>query len=302
MRNQTLMSRQLEYFFTLYRLKDYSAAANAIPISYQGLRKSISKLEAEMGVTLFVGGDGGGLEPTPAADALYEHTLKWSEDIDNLDKAIHTQGGNKVRSLHVCASIGVLNSLGYELFFKFDDAYPNIRLNITELTDTGTDESLLRGEFGIGFTVSPFDEELVTTPLLSQPSAAWVNKNHPLASKTALALRDLADENVMMPNVQYKEARYLLSLLNDKGIHLASKRFSSDPTWSMAFAAAGKGIGLTPANVYGYSKSPKDVVLLPLVDGYTRTMGLSHRRGHILSADERCFRNYIVEYVRNSRQ
>lgn len=302
MRNQTLMSRQLEYFFTLYRIKDYSTAASAIPISYQGLRKSISKLEAEMGATLFVNGDDGALEPTSAADALYEHTLKWSEDIDNLERAIHAQGKSGVRSLHICATIGVLNTLGYQLFFEFDDMNPNIRLNITELTDVGTDESLLRGEFGIGFTASPFDEDLVTTPLFSQPSAVWVNKNHPLATKSSLTLRDLEDENIMMPNVQFKTTRYMLSLLNERGIHLASKRYNSDPTWSLAFASADKGIGLTPGNVYGFSKHPDDVVLLPLVDGYTRTMGLSHRRGHILSADERVFCDFVVGRIRNSHQ
>lgn len=294
MRNQTLMSRQLEYFCTLYRLKNYQAAAKAIPITYQGLKKSISKLETELNAALFASDKEDKLTPTLAADLLYEQAIQWTEDINRLEDSIQSRTANSIRTLSVCAARGAMNTLSYEMFFDFDELNPDIRLDINELSDVCADESLLHGEFGIGFTASPFEENLVTIPLVSQSCAAWVHKDHPLALRQSISLSDLDGENVMMPSVQYKETHYILSALNERGIHLAAKRFNSDPSWSMAYAAQNRGIGLTPANVYGFASSTSDAVLISIIDGYNRTTGISHRRGHILSADERKLWNYIT--------
>ena len=44
---------QLEYFALAYRLGSFSAAAKRVPMSPQGIAKSVRSLEGELGVTLF---------------------------------------------------------------------------------------------------------------------------------------------------------------------------------------------------------------------------------------------------------
>ena len=47
-------SEQLYYFQLAYSEGNFSAAARRVPMSLQGLTKSIRALERELGVTLFV--------------------------------------------------------------------------------------------------------------------------------------------------------------------------------------------------------------------------------------------------------
>lgn len=305
MRNQTFLSRQLEYFAVLYRLKSYSAAAKAIPITYQGLKKSIHKLEAELNTALFLPGNGDEIEPTHSADALYDLTSKWTCDVNDLEKELFPSTASGVRTLNVCACLGGANTLGLPLLFKFEELHPDIRVNLAEYSDALADESLLRGEYGIGFTSSPFNDSLITMPIASFSCSAWINKNHRLAAKPSITFNDLEGENLMIPNAQYKESAYVLQALNTKGVHLKSKHYNNDPLWSLSFAEQGYGIGMSPSDPY-FGTAPSlqkslNAVLVPIADGYTRTIGLSHRRGHLLTADERTFRDYYREFARERK-
>ena len=283
MRNQTLMSRQLEYFSVVFRKRSISAAAKAIPISYQGLKKSLSKLEAEVGAALFtVSGEDGELTPTRDAELLYELMLRWTEDVNRLgdDLARGTKGD--VRVIDVCAAGGCIGTVGPSPIFRFEDEHPGIRLNLTEHPDDLADGSLLSGEYGIGFTASPFDENLITEPIASAGCAAWVNRSHPLAQKTSLRLEDLEGESVILPDRRYKANHFMQSALREKGIRLKQVRECANPTWSMAFAIE--------------DEAPGDAILLPVEDGYVYTMGLSRRRGHILTPDERLVWDWFLQY------
>lgn len=301
MRNQTFLSRQLEYFSVLYRLKNYSAAAKAIPITYQGLKKSMGKLEAELDTVLFVPGDGDTIETTHSADALYDLATKWMSDVGDLEREISTPAGNGIRTLNVCSALGIMSELGLSLLFEFERQHPDVRVSFTEYSDVLTDESLLSGSYGIGFTSSPFDDNLITTPLVTLGYAAWVNKDHPLAVKSSITFEDLEGEILMIPNAQYKENAYTLQALNTRGVRLKSKRYSNDPSWSLTFAELGYGIGLTPqgndcrCDQAGRTRESDRAVLVPLTGGYTRTIGLSRRHGHLLTRDEKAFWSYFKE-------
>lgn len=305
MRNQTFFSRQLEYFSVLYRLKNFSAAAKAIPITYQGLKKSINKLETELSTVLFMPGNGDSIEPTHSADALYDLITKWTDDLTALEKEMFPSAGNGARTLNVCACLGSVNTLGLSLFFQFEKANPDIRVNVAEYSDVLADESLLRGEYGIGFTSSPFNDDLTTIPLASFECAAWINKQHRLARRESISFEDLEGENLMIPNSQYKENAHVLQTLNTKGVHLKSKRYNNDPTWSRSFAEQGYGIGMSPRDPCLISQAEPThespyAVLVPIADGYLRTIGLSHRRGHLLTADEKLFWNHYKNACKKS--
>ena len=66
-------TEQLYYFELAYTEGSFSAAARKVPVSHQGLTKSIRSLERELGVTLFAPDPDTGLPaPTPYAQELYE--------------------------------------------------------------------------------------------------------------------------------------------------------------------------------------------------------------------------------------
>lgn len=75
---------QLGYFSALYQTHSVSAAALQVPMSVQGLNKSIHALESELGVTLFEAGENGSRIPTSYADAFARHVEEVGESYDHL--------------------------------------------------------------------------------------------------------------------------------------------------------------------------------------------------------------------------
>lgn len=297
MKNQSLFARQLEYFECLYREKNYSAAARKIPITYQGLRKAMAKLEGELEVPLFIANDEDQtLDSTPFADALYDEVIKWSQDIKNLEGNFEQMRSGTVTVISLCAAMGALAFLGYDLVSEFEDRFPQYSLRVYEYADDYVDHALVSEEFGIGLTAGPFNEELSTKPLGSQMSAAWVNRDNPLSEKPVLHMRDLDGQTIVLPEPHYKQHVYFAERFREEGIVPKRTFECSDMLWSYSYAIQNRGIGICVAGSMAIPV-PKDygeVVQLPIVDGFTCEFGISMRRGHVLTEGERGIVDFFV--------
>ena len=75
---------QLHYFAAVYRERNIVAAAAQVPMSTQGLSKSIHRLEAELGVPLFVIEANGGRTPTEYADVLARFAWRIFDEYEQL--------------------------------------------------------------------------------------------------------------------------------------------------------------------------------------------------------------------------
>lgn len=83
-------------------MRSYVDAARAIPMSYQGLRKSIDSLELALKMLLFSKLADGSLISTKQADLLYERTICWYEDVHSLSLDIAASLGGAPPSTSSC--------------------------------------------------------------------------------------------------------------------------------------------------------------------------------------------------------
>ncbi len=72
---EKMHSEQLRFFKLLYQIRNASAAARLIPMSPQGLMKSIRSLETELGVPLFIIDKNGTMTLLHADDQNIVNTL-----------------------------------------------------------------------------------------------------------------------------------------------------------------------------------------------------------------------------------
>lgn len=296
MHDQTLLARQLEYFEVLYQKRSYSDAARAIPITHQGLRKAIDKLEADLDVTLFRQEESSsGLIPTPSADILYEYTLDWTADIKRLHDDLDRLKSQDVQTVSICSALGTLATLGYRVVSDFNAQHESLKLDFIDYSDEWVDQCLLEEEFSIGIVRAPFDGGLVTTPLKSVKSGMWVSRENPLAKRPYLTLSDLEGQNITIPEPHYKAHAFYRDEFRKRHIHPKSIMNCTDLYWSYTFAHEGLGLGMCDAEDTKLLSAYDDVVLLPLLDGFVQRIGIAYRRGHELTSQERIVHDFIIE-------
>ena len=297
-----LLSRQLEYFIAVYRHRDLNQAARSIPITYQGLKKSITKLERDLQVPLFIQNEDGILESTHAADLLYDMALRWVQDEAQLETLLYEHEPNTEEVIELCAATGVVAFLGYDLTREFNKTHPNIHLEVTEFFDAEIDNLLLQGKYDLGIVTAPFHGELPMEKLATNGCIAWINDKDPLSENETLTMADLAGKHVMIPNRMVKAHRFFQEAFQSRGIEPSTIETGSDPYAAYYFAKENLGVGIGVQGTPHYGGPSDHVKALVIEDGYPYEFGISWRQGHTLSEAEATVMTFLRKRANRKRR
>ena len=191
-------TRDLQSFVAIYQGGSINRAAKELFVSPQGLGKTLRRLEAELGVTLFER-DHNGMSPTPAADTLYQHSSRLLDEFGRIQRAFHLGGGAVQRTLRVAFAYGVLTYFGVDVTRSFEREHEHVTIDLAELDDDQIAESLRSGKVEIAVTAAPVDLESFDARFLSSVRhVALVHKDHPLAARDSLSYADLDGETVIL--------------------------------------------------------------------------------------------------------
>ena len=235
--------RQLEYFIAAGETGSITLASERIHISQPSISTAISHLEKEFGVQLFIRHHAQGLSLTPAGRDL----LREAKEL------ICASGG----PLHAClgserqgpgaTSLGCMVTLAPmfvpELAQSFQTAFPATQVRHTE----GNQEQLLEGlrraevDVAIAYDLNT-PEDILFKPLVSLPPHVVVSEAHPFARQTAVSLRELVSEPMILLDLPLSR-EYFLSLFHNAGLQ----------PLVVARSAHQEVVRTMVANGYGYS-------------------------------------------------
>lgn len=196
--------KQLTYFCELMREKNITRAAGRLFLTHQALSLSISKLEEELGVPLFLRSQQG-VEPTLYAEILYRHAKAVEEELASARAEISRitcPGSEQVRLAFSYATVGEEGS-----FFRQDALMRHIdgryELIFHESYSTDCLESLENGNCDLAIALGPYKKELLTGIRLGRmKTLVMISQKNPLAQKKVLSLKDLREEPFLFPMVQ----------------------------------------------------------------------------------------------------
>lgn len=189
--------KELETFISIVDKGSISAAAASLGISQPAVSKRVARLEDEMGATLF---ENGHRHSTLTAEGsvLYKAALKM---LDTRKKA-HIQIAEISQELYgtirISASSIPADFILPELLVEFIEKHPGVTIQVIpgdsqsaleKLSDKDADIAIVGSDRSLpGYTSVPFyHDELVLI----------VNRNHPLASKKYIAMKDIASLHVV---------------------------------------------------------------------------------------------------------
>lgn len=190
--------KQIEYFLEVSRMGSFTSAAKKLYISAPGLVKSIEKLEEELGVSLFVR-TRTGVCLTPSGNALLRYApayLRQHEFICEETRRVQKERETRVEALMTWGLMGFFPS---DFLSRFVLANPDILLTTRSFNLEECREAMLAYQGAVALYFGKLHEALFE-PLFHReaPLLALMGRDHPLAGKQGLTLRDLAPHKLVV--------------------------------------------------------------------------------------------------------
>ncbi|MDC0760190.1 LysR family transcriptional regulator [Brevibacillus sp. AG] len=186
--------KHLHYFVTVCDQLSYSKAAQKLHISQPSLSNAIKNLEQEVGSPLLERNTRK-MEMTDAGKILYQKSLLLLSQMNMLKKEMEevklTGSGDLI--------IGIIESVKHwipKVIREYQRRFPSINIKLIEvLSGKAVKESLRKYHTHLLITNQFIDEEDIESfPLYDERLMMVLHKDHPLAEKELIRLKDLASE------------------------------------------------------------------------------------------------------------
>ncbi len=261
---------QLEYFVAVAQEGSFTRAARRCLVTQPTLSQQIQKLERELGQPLFQR-LGRRVELTEAGRVLYEkaqHILQLAQQAQHEVEEVSGQGMGRV-------IVGAIPTMAPyllpELVQRFQQEYPQAELAIEEDL---TDHLLTRcaqGELDLAIMALPVKhDQLNMEPLWSEPLLLAVPKDHPLATKSKVTVRDLAKEPFILLDEMHCLGEQIVEFCNRQAYTPLVCCRSAQLLTVQQMVALGHGVSLVPQMAAQAQDDPRVV--------YRRLSGSSPRR------------------------
>lgn len=242
--------RHLRYFTTLAQERNFTRAARRLNVSQPPLSQQIKALENEVGTLLFVR-TSRRVELTAAGQVFLDHATAILERAEQASAHARAVGAGHVGRLDIGSSGSLLLGPLPQLIAGFRRAYPGVDVALHEMTPAAQLTALRDRRLDISFSRTPVADECLSAELAWQdPVVAALPRNHRLAARRKLALKDLAGEEFVLLRLDSSAfAAYLNQCCVDAGFLPRASQYVVESQAIASLVAAGLGVALVPASL-----------------------------------------------------
>lgn len=248
--------RHLAYFREVARQLHFRKAAEALAVAQPALSRQIAQLEAALGAALFARSSRR-VELTPAGRALARDIEPLLQGLAALSERVKSVAGGQTGQVRVAFTGLAMATVLPGIIREFHRRHAGIRLELNESPTAAQLAALAEGGISCGFfhPDAPAPNLRIHT-LLREKNGVLLPAEHPLAARSRLRLRDLADT----PFILFPRA-------NNAGFYdrvlAAFSRAGVAPRIAEEVWPRANGIGLVRAGVGATFMCPSEVRQLP---------------------------------------
>lgn len=267
----------LECFATLARELHFSRAARTMGMSQSAFSDRIQRLEAEVGVALAVR-DSRNVALTEAGTIFLGHAQAMLDEYETALRVTRLAGQGKTGELRVGSVPSALNTFIPSLVRQLSRSAPGLIVHIDEDGSTQQVARLARGTLDLAVVRGreSTDTSVVLELLYSEPLAAFVARQHPLARQSTKVTRKTLSR---YPLIMW--ARSGGFVLYDEILEIARGAGSRaqiieapNTTSERAFAAAGLGVLVRP---WSWPSYDDNIIRVPIADASSSELYLGYR-------------------------
>lgn len=260
--------RHLVYFREVARQLHFRKAAEALAVAQPALSRAVAQLETALNVDL-LNRNRRGVELTPAGRLLLERIEPLLRTIAALPLELNALSSGQIGHIRVAFTGLAMATVLPGILREFNRRFPGVRVELNESPTSAQLAALQNGQLGCGFFHPDAPTPgLHTRLLLRERNGVLLPANHPLADRTKLQLRDLAEMPFVFFPREHNPGYYdrILAAFGRAGI---TPRIAEE-VWPRANAVGlvRAGLGATFMTPSEAQHLPPEVVFHPL-DGPT---------------------------------
>lgn len=273
-----LSLRALRYFVAAAEAGSITAAAKRVHVSQPSLSEAITRLEADLGVQLFLRRQARGLALTAAGDRFLIEARNLLSHADDVERFADTMGDPLAGELRIGCFVTLAPFVLPGLLAEFAGNYPGIVVNFVEANQLELLEQLREGRCELAMTYAyGLGEEFVAEVLAELPPRIVVAANNALARRRSISLRELASAPMVLLDLPHTRD-YFLSLFRTAQIEPRIAHRAH--TYEMARGLVARGLGFTILNAIPHQSLTYDggrVVAVPIAEQLPKTLVVSLR-------------------------
>lgn len=214
-----MLARHIRYFQAVAEHLSFTKAAAALHVSQPALSQLVKQLEEELGAQLF-DRTGRTTRLTDAGEAYLQYVHRAAQELRDATRAIHDVSDLSRGALRLAVTPTFTTYLVGPLVEAFHARYPDITLNVREISQENIEEMLLAGELDVGIAFGGgHSPDIDAIPLLDETLALVVSTRHPLANVQSVGLQTLNAESLVLLSKEFATREQIDSYCRKHGIH-----------------------------------------------------------------------------------
>lgn len=219
-----MLLEDLQTFIAVAHTRSFSKAAQRLRIAQSSLSKRVQRLEADLGVALFLR-HGRGVSLTESGTILLARAGKLVGEIQDIESQVRSVTSEPVGPVRVAMPPVTAPVLAPLVFQECRTHYPRVSMHLRETTSDNIHEWLLSGEIDLALLYNPEESaDFVIHPLLSEPlfliaPAAGKADGQPIDYPRACSIDDLARLPLILPRSPHSIRVLVERLCAGNGIH-----------------------------------------------------------------------------------
>ncbi|WP_439444080.1 LysR family transcriptional regulator [Listeria aquatica] len=289
--------RQLKYFMEVARVEHMTQASVNLHVAQSAVSRQIMKLEEELGVALFER-VGRNMRLTSIGASFLEQTKRAMHELQKAEALVTEYSNPDIGTVQ----LGLPNSLAPRVLpsviSAFRKKYPQITYEFREGSNAELVAMVRSGELDLTF-LSPLQAEndiFTSTRFFDEELKLIVPSSHPLASKTSVSLKELAQEKFILYPEDFNLYQIVTDAAQNKGF-VPEMAFSSQDFYTIqGLVGAGLGISILPEMILDGAVF-KNTKSLSFTDSELhRSVGIIKTKKRKLAPSEALFHQFILDF------
>ena len=260
--------RHLRYFTAVAENGGFGRAAQLLHVAQSAISEQIRDLESELGAALFDRNHRNIRLTAEGEQFLLDARAVLAlaaRAVANVKKSQHGEIGTLTIGFFVGGTGLFLPALVKEFRVRF----PEVQVGLVEMAPAMQHQALQAGSIDIGFTRGLQPSEAATLRsehFVTERFYAVLVKNHPLAKRRNLSIRELAAERFVLNDRKYSPLVFdkVITLCSEAGFSPRIGATASVSSGVLALVEAGEGLAILPEG--SRRLSTEELVFVPLAD------------------------------------
>lgn len=296
--------RQLRYFVAIYEHRSLTGAARETRVAVSALSHHLARLETELGTTLFERRPRG-LVATAAGERLLVHARTLLRGLQTAERDLRDSREVVVGDVAIGLAYSAVKAIGVPLVQRVTEAYPRLRLSLSESLSGSTLLHLLASEVDLAVVFNPpEDSRLLTRPILDETLHCVGRPEVIGAAGGPLTF----EEVLQLPIIALRHGLSARAIMNDTTLLKrmeAAARFQMNSVQAITgLLLAGQGCAIGTRHIFSEPIARGDLHVRPVIEpALRRTLYLCKLAGRPASfaveTVERLVIDLLIETVRD---